>query len=280
MSPSLLIVAAMLLSQTQVPVVGERIDIGEAVIFVPRDYKPRSNQVDLVFHLHGAPAVVEKALLETGWNAVLVEFNRKGLSSVYTEPFSDPTLFSRLLEKTLDVVRTRKLADPPRLGRVVVSSFSAGFGGVREILKVPADFDRVDALILADSLYCGYEGVPADRRLEDEKMAGFRRFAREAAAGRKSLLVTHSAQVPDGYASTTETADDLIRTVQGQPEPLRIDWGDGWVQSRRCHKGRFLVLGFEGSEGPDHLRHLREIARIWKATPDLFGQESTATRSP
>src|SRR5262249_8907132 len=145
---------------------------------------------------------------------VLVEFNRNGLSSVYTAPFRDPRLFSELLDKVMKALNDNGLAKSPRPGRVVVSTFSAGFGGLREMLKVPEQVERIDAIVMADSLYCGYTGDPSDHRVDPELMAPFRRFAELAATGKKAFLLTHSSQVPEGYASTTETADDLIARTQ------------------------------------------------------------------
>ncbi len=244
---------------------GRRFDLGdEATLFVPDGYRPREGLVNVVLHLHGAPSVIESALVDAKWPAVLIEFNRKGLSSVYTKPFADRTLFPRLLDRTLKAFAEAKLADAPRLGKVAVSSFSAGFGGVRELLKVPEHFERIDTLILADSLYCGYEGDPAAKKVDPALMAGFREFARKAASGSKTLVVTHSAQVPEGYGSTTETADDLIEVVGGKPTPARVDRGSGWVQVREFRKGGLVVLGFEGVGPEDHMRHLRRIATIWE----------------
>lgn len=244
---------------------GRRIDLGdEATLFVPEGYRPRDGAVDVVLHLHGAPGVIERALVDAKWPAVLIEFNRKGLSSVYTRPFADKALFPRLLESTLRSLSEAKLVEAPKLGRVAVSSFSAGFGGVRELLKVPEHFERIDVLILADSLYCGYEGDPAARKVDPRLMAGFREFARQAASGSKTMVLTHSAQVPEGYASTTETADDLLKIVGGEATPGRVDRGDGWVQVREFRRGGMVVLGFEGVGPEDHMRHLRRIATTWE----------------
>jgi hypothetical protein len=274
MYPLLLAVAPLILAQAadESPP-GRRINLGEAMLFIPDGYRPEGGRVDLVLHMHGAARAVEPALIEADWRAVLVEFNRKGLSRVYAEPFADPELFPALLEKARKAVQAEGLAPEATIGRVAVSSFSAGFGGVRELLKVPAHFDRIDALFMADSLYAGYAGDPAEHRIDPKLLAGFERFAAEAAAGRKTFVLTHSAQVPEGYASTTETADDLIRSVGGRASPARDDWGGGWTLTRRFEKGRFLVLGFAGREGDDHLRHLRGIAKIWKAAGGPFRRE-------
>jgi hypothetical protein len=237
----------------------------DATLFVPAGYTaPPSGVVDVVLHLHGASSVVEPAMTSSGWKAVLIVFNRKGLSSAYSQPFSDEGLFPKLLDAARDALKTIGVATDPKLGRVDVSSFSAGFGGVRALLKVPAHFARIDGLIMADSIYCGYTGDASKHEVDPALMDGFRRFATEAAAGRKRLLVSHSAQVPPGYASTTETADYLIHSQNGTSTAETRDWGQGWSQTRTFAKGRFLVLGFSGTEAADHIVHLRRIDTLWK----------------
>lgn len=262
-----LVTTTMMMAAAPAPPEGRRIDLpDDARLFVPAGYRPEDHggRFDVLLHLHGAPEVVEAALVEIGAPAVLVEFNRKGLSSVYARPFGDdPGLFPRLLENTRAALKTAGLADDPALGRVVVSSFSAGFGGVREMLKVPEHFDRIDGLVMADSIYAGYTGDPAASRVDPKLMEGFARFARGAAEGNKTFVLSHSAQVPGGYASTTETADFLLAAVGGAATPDDTDRGDGWRQTRRFQRGGFLVLGFAGAEGADHMRHLRRIDQLW-----------------
>jgi hypothetical protein len=267
-SPGIVIAALLFLGPTPEPgPPGRSIDLGEATLFLPHAGLPAGGAVDLTFHLHGASSVVEPAFVEAKRSGALIEFNRNGFSRVYTHPFADPKLFPRLIDAALAALKDPGQAEAPHLGRLTVSSFSAGFGGVRELLKVPEHFARIDTRVMADSLYAGYEGDPSQHRVDPGLMDGFRRFAIEAAAGRKTFLLTHSAQVPEGYASTTETADFLIRAVGGEPEKTAVTWGDGWTQTRRFARGGFLVLGFDGAEGADHMKHLRGIARTWKAIP-------------
>jgi hypothetical protein len=246
---------------------GRRFGLGVegATLFIPEGYRPRAGGVvDVVLHLHGAPSVLEPALVDARWPAVLITFNRKGLSRVYAEPFSDATLFTRLLDAARSALQEHEVAEAPKIGRVVISSFSAGFGGVRALLKVPEHFARIDGLIMADSIYCGYTGDAKDHKVDPALMDGFRRFTIEAAAGRKTLLVTHSALIPEGYASTAETADFLIDAVGGKADPVNEDWAKNWTQTRAFAKGRFVVLGFAGTEGADHMSHLRQIRQLWK----------------
>ena len=262
-----LLIGLSLLASAPPP--GDRVDLpSDAKLFIPEGYRPREGKVNIFLHLHGTPTVTEPAIAAAGREAVLVSFNRNGLSAVYAKPFSDPALFPRLLDEAVRAVAERIPGERFEVGRVVVSSFSAGFGGVRAMLKDPAAFDRIDAIVMADSIYCGYLHDRAEDGVDPELMAGFERFAREAAEGRKGMLVTHSAQVPPGYGSTTETADDLIKAVGATSEPVDADWGDGWRQTRKASKGRFEVLGFAGEGPEDHMRHLRRIAELWKRLPD------------
>lgn len=250
------------------PVAGDRIAIADdATLFTPRGYKPEGDSVRVFLHLHGAASAVEPALVSKDRRAVLIEFNRKGLSSVYTKPFSDPALFPRLLDSAMRALREKRISKEPKPSEVIVCSFSAGFGGVREMLKDPGAFERIDAIVLADSLYAGYLGDIKKRVIDPEAMEGFVRFAREAAEGRKAMLISHSEVVPEGYASTAETASYLIKAVGAVETSSEEDWGDGWRRTRTAVKGRFVVLGFSGSEGIDHLRHLRREGELWDRLP-------------
>ncbi len=261
---------------TQGPL-GDRIDIGdESTLFIPAGITFDQGRVNILVHLHGASGVVEGAFVGAGWRGVLIEFNRKGLSSAYSKPFSDPALFPRLLENGLAALKDKKLVVDPKLGKVVLSTFSAGFGGAREILKTPANFERLDTLILADSLYCGYVGDIKDHQVDPALMEGFVKFAKQAAEGKKTMVVTHSAQVPDGYASTTETAQYLIKAV-GADEIVpnedartryQLDTDGKLTNLARIEK--FLVLGYAGEGPDDHMRHLRKIWAIWKIATREF----------
>jgi hypothetical protein len=269
--PAVALAAALLMAQVAAAPTapGRRVDLGEATLFIPSDHERAAATVDLTLHLHGAPSVIEPAFVAAKRPGALIAFNRSGLSSVYARPFSDAALLPRLIERALKELADPAAAAPPRPGRLTVSSFSAGFGGVRELLKVPAHFDRIDTLVMADSLYAGYapDAAGPHKAVDPNLMDGFRRFALEAAAGRKTFVLTHSAQVPEGYSSTTETADFLIKAVGGAAEPSDVRWTETWTQTRRFARGRFLVLGFAGAEPADHLAHLRGIARIWQAIP-------------
>jgi hypothetical protein len=235
---------------------------GLALLHVPAHFALGNDSiVDLVVHFHGGADVVKAAADASGLRAALVTVQRNGLSSVYEKPFKeDPALFQRLLDEALAALKDRgQVPKEATLGRVALTSFSAGYGAIRAILSNPAYESRINAVVLADSLYCGYEN---GRQLSDANMAPFRRFAEAAGRGEKLLVVSHSAQVPDGYAGTTETADDLLRTVGVERTPAAGDWPDDFGPFRpvtQAHRRGLHVLGYPGQAGEDHLAHLRNI---------------------
>jgi hypothetical protein len=133
---------------------------------------------------------------------------------------------------------------------------------VRELLKDPAVFARIDALVMADSIYAGYLGDAATGQIDPEKMEGFLRFAREAAAGRKWMILSHSAQRPEGYASTTETADYLISNLGGKRQPVSEPWANGFTLKSRFQTGHLEIFGFDGESGGDHMKHLQNLGLL------------------
>jgi hypothetical protein len=230
-------------------------------VYVPTTFQLHDGKVDLVVHFHGDFNIVRGAAEQARISAAVVGVSRHGLSSVYEKPFSDPELFGQVIENAVATLRADpKIGPDVTLGRVYVSSFSAGFGAVRAILKVPRYFEMIDGIILADSLYAGYAEPIGNRQVDPEDLADFRRFAAEAAAGRKLLILTHCDLQPDGYASTRETADDVIRSLGGQRRDAPPSVGpDSMHLTSRFDRGGFHVRGYAGTDGQDHGDHLRNL---------------------
>lgn len=220
---------------------------------------PRS----LLVHFHGAPETVQAALARSDVKSVLAVVNFPGLSSAYSQPFAaDAELFPQILQRAAAAVAESDSGGDAAWGRISVSSFSAGYGAVREILKTPAHFDRIDSICAVDSIYAGLRQKEPTRLVNEEQMSGFLRFATLAVDNQKTFVISHSAQ-PTPYASTTETADYLLRSLNVARRPNTSLQIGKMRQVSQASRGRFLVLGFAGESGPDHLQHLRNIDRFW-----------------
>ncbi|MEM8864128.1 MAG: hypothetical protein AAGF31_01120 [Planctomycetota bacterium] len=227
-------------------------------LFISGDYAPPADKaIDLLVHFHGDPQTIWNNAANAELNVVIVTINYRGLSSAYSDPFSDDTLFQRLLDDALNRLRRQPdFGSATSWNKLAVSSFSAGYGAVRRLLATPAYFEAIDGLLAADSLYAT---TAADGTPLDAQMADYKRFASQAAAGKKRFIFTHS-QVPTiGYESTVETGDELLRHLGLEPELITKRKLGPVNCYRQAQQKGFKLWGMTGTTGEDHLYHLRNI---------------------
>lgn len=248
---------------------------GTAVVLRPEEPKGEragSEPGDLLIHFHGAVETIRQALERAGTEATVVVVNQPGLSAAYAAPFrEDPQLFASLLAAARSPQPDG--IDPPALRwrRVTLSCFSAGYGAVREILKDPAAVDSVATVVAADSIYAGIDPAAeatGSRGVDARDMEAFVAFAERAVRGEKVFVITHSAQ-PTPYASTTETADHLLRSVGVGRTMVTPARGEEFAQVSEAGRRGFAVMGFSGASGSAHLFHLRSIERWWAVAQRL-----------
>ncbi len=230
-------------------------------LFIPDSFDLSAGGVDVLVHFHGNPATVNNNAGYADLNAVIVNVTYSGFSSAYSTPFGDPALFGNVLDGALDVLRAQTdFSASTQWDQLAVSSFSAGYGAVREILKQPTYYDRIDGLLLADSLYAGFTSA-SDHTPLAYQMVDFKRFALDAANAQKTMIVSHSQVQTYTYANTAETADDLMQHVGVTPFSVN-EPGLGTLQFyRKAQIGDFGVWGATGSDAAAHSRHLQYMAQ-------------------
>lgn len=270
------IVCLLLLSRAalgQVPTAtGRTIPMSNAAwsLFIPDGYIHRPGAAaDLVVHFHGDPATYRNNAKYAGLNALIVTVNYGGLSSAYQTPFqNDTNLFNTLVSEALAKARQQPdFPDNLAWDRLAVSTFSAGYGAVREILKQPSYYGEIDAIVAADSIYAGFVAYPSNLSLVSSQMVDWRRYAADAKAGSKWFLVSHSQVDPVTYASTVLTANDLMSHVGLAPTSVNYN-GLGTLNFyRRAQSGQFTVLGATGADGDAHLEHLRYVGEYLRDLP-------------
>jgi len=216
----------------------------------------------LLVHIFSAPYVPIQAVVSARKPYVLAVVNLGGSSSAYERALSDSPAWATLLRRVRDET-TARTAGSVQIGGVVVSAFSAGYGGVRALLTEERTAATIDGVILLDGLHTSYipeRTVLAEGgALDTLKLVPFLRYARRATAGEKAFLITHSEIFPGTFASTTETADWLIRALGLARTPV-LAWGPGGMQQlSEVRRGRLTILGFAGNTGPDHIDHLHGL---------------------
>lgn len=232
-------------------------------VFIPEmSSSAETEERRLLVHLFSAAFVPMRAVADADKPYVLALVNMGGGSSAYERPFSDTTAWPRLLQRIRDETASRS-AGKVRIGKIVVSAFSAGYGGVRALLGNDQSAAEIDAIILLDGLHTSY--IPERKVLSDggaldsAKLVPFLRYARRAVATETRLVITHSEIFPGTFASTTETTDWLISAVGLKRTPV-LAWGPvGMQQISEVRAGGLLVLGYAGNTGPDHIDHLHGL---------------------
>lgn len=219
--------------------------------FVP-DYfvPPVDGKFLLVFHLHSASWAAEDQVYKSQSNAVLFNIHLGSLSSPYQNYFSDPNKFSAILDTVLSVLGNNSIIQTPQIKYLVITSFSAGYAGLREILKTQSYYDIINAINLADGLHCSSDPETAAIQMQD-----FLRFAIDARDEEKIILLTHSSITTSGYQSTTQTANYLINGTGAQVTNISEVDEIGTMYAK-CDTGFFQIRRYYGQTAEDHLKHL------------------------
>ncbi|HEU5162240.1 MAG TPA: hypothetical protein VFV54_03750 [Thermoanaerobaculia bacterium] len=238
-----------------------RIGDRDVPLFVPESAGD-AKTVDLIVHFHGAAWLAEMSAASLGKPVAVATVHAGAGSRAYASAFASPEEFESLLTAASEALA------PRTIGGIWLTGFSAGHGAIRSILGQPAG-EKVRGILLLDGLHTGY--VPDRKVLADggaldaSNLEAFARFAREAAAGRRRMVITHSEIFPGTFASTTETADWLIAQLGLRRTPV-VKWGPvGMQQLSEVHKGNLHILGFAGNSAPDHVDHFHGMPEFLAA---------------
>ncbi len=246
------------ITQTDVP--GRRIELkslkGARAFVGPKVDLDRP--VPLIVHFHGTTWLIERHVFETVPKAVLITVNLGSGSSVYGRPFAEDGKFQELIDEA-----AKELGVKRGWSSITLSGFSAGYGAVRAILRHEKYFGIVNNVLLMDGMHASYspEGkvLAEGGAVNAADLDSFVRFAREAAAGRKTFVFTHSEIFPGTYASTTECAAFVLGMI-GSKERATLKKGPiGMQQLSSTRVGHLTFLGFAGNTAPDHVDHLQAM---------------------
>lgn len=258
--------------------VGDQVDLvdGEfkARLYLPSGYViPESRKVQLCVHFHGAAWFIIDEHLRRGLKVPLLVVNLGEGSSRYAMPFQDVDRFRKMLDAAADAISLRVDGKPFTIESVDITSFSAGYGAVREIVKDDHNLALIRRIVLCDSLYAGWDPATtqpgATSRPALENMQPFEKYVRLAAAGEKTFVLVHSS-VPTPYANTAATAKWLAELVDAP----RIEIASGSTPASsdkdfpllyRADLGHLHLWGYGGEDAQAHMTHVRHLADVWKA---------------
>src|SRR5262249_7127390 len=160
----------------------EKLELGS--LFIPakleqrNDRKRAAARLPLFVHFHGGTWLPEVVASRAGDTAV-ISIQLWAGSSVYAQPLAHPQPFARLPAEAESKTGVK-------FAPTTLTAWSAGYGAVREILKTPENYARVDRVLLIDGLHTGYvngKPGPQESEIETDNLQIFLQFARDAVAG-------------------------------------------------------------------------------------------------
>ena len=221
-----------------------------AVLFGGPKVKP-DKPVPLIIHFHGVSWLMEYHIAKHFPHAALITVNLGSGSRVYGNPFVQPEMFQNLIDEAGKVLGSKK-----GWSSITLVGFSAGYGAIRAILRHDQYFRLVNNVLLLDGIHASY--VPEGKRLADggvvkaDDLDSYVKFAREAVAGNKKFLISHSEIFPAAYASTTECVDYLLSELGIRRTAKLKDGPVGMQQTSEVNVKGFHIRGYAGNTGADH----------------------------
>jgi hypothetical protein len=214
----------------------------------------------LLVHFHGAEPV-RRQLAPEGLDLVIAAVDAGIGSRAYDLALGDPATFGRVIEAVEREVAAANHLPSAQARTIVLSSWSAGYGAVAQVLTRGAP--RVGAVVLMDSLYAGYTGD--GKELDPARVAPFLGAARAALAGGPAFYLTHTDIATPGYASTSEVASFLLGALGVATSPVAETDGAGPYPLRRmAEQGRLWIRGYAGADRGAHCAQLHLLPRVLK----------------
>ena len=238
---------------------GRRLPLELGTLFIPEKLTLKRH-VTLLLFFHGGDWLPELAVAKQRNMAVITVQAGSGSSS-YVKLFADPARFFRLIAEA-------ETKSGLSFGEIDLGGWSAGCGALRQILADPASYDHVGGVLCIDGVHTGYvtgKPGPEESQIETDNLQAWLRLGRDAIAGKKRFIVTHSEIFPGTFASTTETADYMLHEWGLAAHPV-IQWGPMKTQMlSEVKTGRLLVVGFAGNSAPDHVDQLHSLPEylVW-----------------
>lgn len=243
-------------------------------LFLPHGCRvPPSGGVRVAVHFHSAIWFGIQEHLRRGLAEPLICFHPGEGSSVYRRAFEDRERLGRWLGMVEEELRARGAPANTRVTAVDLTSFSAGYGAVREIVKSPEYFRLLRRVILADSLYGSFDEralAAGVRRPAAEHITPWLPLAEAAVRGEKTFVITHSEVPTSAYANSAACAAAVaqaagLRLEAVAPGSCPAAREPEFPLCARADRGRFHVWSYAGTDAMAHMTHARRLADIWRA---------------
>jgi hypothetical protein len=227
---------------------------GWGVLYVPPWFKVVDGKYDLIVHFHGGHFLQVENMERARINAVVVSVNLGINTGPYSNAYAGKGSLDRLIATAHEQLQKTNRAPGAKLGRLALTAWSAGFASISSILSDPGTAQKIDAVLLADGFHAAYV---AYKTIYTPPLEKWRSYAEQAVKGDKLFVLTHSSVPTDGYASTTDTTDELLREMNLDKTPNTSTGPRGMEEIYEVNRGDLHIKGFEGRREKHHIDHIK-----------------------
>ncbi|MBL8068381.1 MAG: hypothetical protein JNM28_08015 [Armatimonadetes bacterium] len=231
----------------------------KAELFVPDGYRPGLS-THIWIHFHTAAWFVVSEYQRAGFKVPILVFNLGQGSSTYAKPFVANGSLQPFLSDAGHILGAG-------IDRVNITSFSAGYGAVRELIHDPAILSMIGKVVQSDSIYGSLDpGEPGSRRVLAEHVRAWKSLTDRALAGTSTVVMTTSQITPETYAGSWEVVSALVASYGMQMEPAQPGYDAAadprYPLLRVFDKAGWHVWSYAGDDAMAHMTHPRHLAEI------------------
>ncbi|HEV2261786.1 MAG TPA: hypothetical protein VGR69_05810 [Candidatus Rubrimentiphilum sp.] len=223
----------------------------DAGIFIPDGWRPQSDAIDLVVHFYGWNHDVPKTFATYRLREQLVASKRNAILVVPEGPTNapdsgdgklelDPDGFKRFITDVAAWLQHSNLSPTNRVGRIVLTAHSGGYGGAGGVLMRGGMNDAITDVVLFDAAY-GYFDAFADwARTRQHHLLSV--FTSDTSTGNAALMGKLQGAVPNLYvwlaedmtlARLTTRAPTFVLTTSVEHDDLlqKYEWYSLFLQT-------------------------------------------------
>jgi hypothetical protein len=228
-----------------------------ATLFIP-DSSSATDSKQLCIHFHTAEWFVIQEYQRAKVSHPVLIFNLGQGSTTYARPFSQKGALKPFLDQTIQLTKRS-------ISSLNLTSFSAGYGAVRNLIQDQSVLNQINTVILCDSSYAGFS-EPATRTILPEHLDVWQPLIDRAVKKELTFVLTTSEITPDSYAGTWEVANALVLKNNGDMQAANKDFpatqDPTYPLLRTFSKGNWHVWSYSGTDAGAHTTHPRHLADI------------------
>jgi len=239
----------------------QTITVGEtsASLFIPSDFDSKS-PTPLWIQFHTADWFIIEEFQRAKMSVPILTFNLGQGSTVYGKPFIQTGTLQPFIKQAEDHLKTK-------IQGLNFTSFSAGYGAVRNLIQDPEILNQLKIVIQCDSIYASLDPSNTENRtVLPDHVKVWQPLIERALAGKTTTIFTTTQITPETYAGSWEVVQAIVKNnnskmISADPN-LPATQDKTYPLLRTFNKGNLHIWSYEGTDAMAHMTHPRHLAEL------------------